>query len=166
MGIATGGVLATTAAAKDDTFARQLNTVRASTRKYRDVATARAAGYERLGLFDFVGVVFNNAAFIGNTGHTDPPSNLFYAPNRSGETEDADLILAGLEYHVQGAHGNDQDIFADEEASRPLKVDEATGWHANPFGAPITGLHVWAHLENTDGVFALEHPTIRDRLTD
>lgn len=155
-----------TAAAGDHTLAKQLNTVRASTRRYRDVATARADSYERVGVFDFVGVVFNNADFIGNIGHTDPPANLFYAPNRSGDTKDSDLILAGIEYHVPGDHGEDQDIFADEEASRPLKVTEAEGWHANPFGGDFTGLHVWSHLQNPDGVFALQHATIRDRLTE
>lgn len=164
-GIVGGIASAGTAAAGDDTFARQLNTVRASTRKYRDVATARSDDYERLGTFDFVGTVFNNSDFMGNVGLTDPPANLFYAPNRSGDTEDSDLILAGLEYHVPGRNAGDQDIFADEEASRRLKVTEAEGWHPNPFGGDFTGIHVWPHLQNPDGVFALQHPTIRDRLT-
>lgn len=164
-GLAAGGVFAGPAAAGDHALARELNTVRAATRKYRDVAAARADGYERLGVVEPVGVVFNNADFMGNTGHTDPPANLFYAPNRSGETEDSDLVLAGIEYHVPGRDAGDQDIFADEGASRRLEVTEAEGWHPNPFGGEFTGLHVWPHLHNPEGVFALEHATIRERLT-
>lgn len=165
-GLTTGTVFTGSAVASDHTFANQLNTVRASTRKYRDVARARADGYERVAVVNLVGVVFNNAEFMGNTGHTDPPANLFYAPNRSGGTKDSDLVLAGIEYHVPGRDAGDQDIFADEEASRTLKVTEAEGWHPNPFGGDFTGLHVWVHLQNPEGVFALAHPTIRDRLTE
>lgn len=164
-GLTTGGAFAGTAAAGDHTFANQLNTVRSSTRKYRDVAIARDDGYERLAVIDLVGVVFNNADFMGNTGLTDSPANLFYAPNRSGGTDDTDLVLAGIEYHVPGRNAGDQDIFADEAASRELTVTEAEGWHPNPFGGDFTGLHVWPHLHNPDGIFALEHATIRDRLT-
>lgn len=171
-GITAGGVFSGTGAAGDHTFANELNTVRASTRKYRDLEAAEADGYEFFGIFDFVGVVYSNPENTGNLGHTDPSSLLFYAPTRSGDIEDEDdvtntnTILAGIEYHVEGRNAGDQDIFADEEASRKLKVTEAEGWHPNPLGAPITGLHVWVHLQNPDGVFAREHPTIRDRLTD
>lgn len=165
-GLTTGAVFSGAAAADDHTFAEQLVTVRASTRKYRDVGVARGDGYERLGVFDFVGAVFNNPEYMGNTAHTDPPANLFYAPNRSGDTEDSDLVLAGIEYHVPGDDAGDQDIFADEEASRELEETEAAGWHPNPAGGDFTGLHVWVHLENPDGVFALGHTTIKDRLTE
>lgn len=165
-GLAAGTVLAGLATAGDDTFASQLATVRSATRKYRDVAVAEADGYERVAVLDLVGVVYNNAEFMGNTGLTDPPANLFYAPNRSGDTEPTDLILAGIEYHVPGRDAGDQDIFADEEAARRLKVSESEGWHPNPFGGEFTGLHVWPHLHNPAGVFALAHPTIRDRLTE
>lgn len=173
VGIATGSILVGNAAAGDHTFAHQLNTVRATTRKYRDIATAEASGYSFFAVVDFVGVVYENlSGNIGNTEQTEDPSLLFYAPTRGTDIEDEDdventnTILAGIEYHVKGDHGKDQDIFADEEASRELKVTEAEGWHANPAGRPITGLHVWAHLQNPDGVFAKQHPTIRDRLTE
>lgn len=58
-----------------------------------------------------------------------------------------------------------QDIFADEDASRNFKVTEAEGWHANPDGEPITGLHVSAHLDNPKGLFALPHGEIENRLS-
>lgn len=163
LGIAAAGAFASPAAAGDDVFARQLDTVRSATRKYRDVATARADGYvePEFSPFPPVGHVFINTENIGNVGHDQPPSVLFYAPNgSSGETDDSDLILAGIEYHVLGRDAGDQDIFADEEASRKLAVTEADGWHPNPLGADITGLHVWVHLPNPAGVFNVEHPTI------
>lgn len=172
LGIATGSIFVGNAAAGDHRFAHQLNTVRATTRKYRDIATAEANGYSFFGVFDFVGVVYSNPSNINTTSQTEDPSLLFYAPTRSADIEDEEdventnTILAGIEYHVDGAHGNDQNMFDDTEASHPLKVSEADGWHANPAGAPITGLHVWVHLQNPEGVFAKEHPTIRDRLID
>lgn len=173
IGIATGTIFAPSAAARDHAFAAELETVRASTRPYRDVRTARDNGYEFFAVVPFVGVVFENLEEnVGNVGHAEDPSLLFYAPTAGAEIEDGDdvantnTVLAGIEYHVEGDHGDDQDIFADEAASRELKVTEAEGWHANPQGRPITGLHVWIHLENPNGVFATEHPTIRDRLSD
>lgn len=169
-----------TAAAGDDTFANQLNTVRASTRKYRDVQTARANGYQLFGVVKFVGVVLVNPDNLGNLGHGEDPTLLFYAPTRNaeiegeGDVEDTNTILAGLEYHVTREEGGSPpNIFDDENANRNLKVTEAEGWHPNTLplgdgGAPVDvfGLHVWAHLQNPDGVFALAHPTIRDHLTE
>lgn len=171
VGLVAAGGFSGPAAAGDDAFARQLDTVRAATRKYRDLDTAADDGYRFFGVFDFVGVAFANFANVGNVGLTDPPSLLFYAPTRSaditGEDDvtDANTILAGIEYHVAGRDAGDQDMFDDELASRRLEVTEAQGWHPNPAGADITGLHVWVHLQNPAGVFATEHPTIRDRLT-
>lgn len=170
LGIATGSIFVGNAAAGDHKFAQQLNTVRATTRKYRDIATAEANGYSFFDVVPFVGVVYENLSEnLGNADQTKDPSLLFYAPTRGADiegeedVENTNTILAGIEYHVAGDHGNDQDIFA--EPSRPLKVSEADGWHANPAGLNITGLHVWAHLQNPDGVFAKEHPTIRDHLS-
>lgn len=175
IGIATGSVLATNAAAGNHKFAHQLNTVRAATRKYRDVDAAKADDYERLFTFPPVGVIFGNQDYIGNLAHTDPPSLLFYAPNQAGETGNEELVLAGIEYHVFVADDDEDgepddpspDIFDEENASRELKVTEAEGWHYNPgFAGGVWGLHAWVHLGNPDGVFAGPHPTIRRRLTD
>lgn len=158
------------ATAGDDTFARQLNTVRSSTRKYRDVATARSDGYEFFDALPPVGHVYANPAFVGNTGLTDPPSLLFYAPNNSaGPTDESDLKLAGLEYHVPGDRTADPpDLFADETASRRLKVTEEEGWHRSPIPdvLDVTGLHVWAHFGNPLGVFHNGHPTIERLMSD
>lgn len=174
LGIATGSILVGNAAAGDHTLAHQLKTVRATTRKYRDVDTAMADGYTRLGVLPPVGVFFGDLDNIGNLGHTDPPSLLFYAPNQAGDTENEDLVLAGVEYHVYvdtDEEGNPVDphpnIFDDEEASRRLRTTESEGWHHNPdFAGGVWGLHAWVHLGNPEGVFAGPHPTIRRRMTD
>lgn len=161
------------AAAGDHTFADQLNTTRDTTRKYEDIATAEYNGYSFSGVFDFVGVVYSNQSNVNNINQTEDPSVLFYAPTRGADIEDEDDVensnttLAGIEYHVTPRGAGDQDIFADEEASREFKVTEAEGWHTHPNPeVDLTGLHVWAHLHNDDGVFAKQHPVIRDRLSD
>lgn len=171
-GVAGSIAFVGTAAAGDHTFAHQLNAVRATTRKYHDRNAAKDGGdYEFFGIAPFVGVIFNNASNIGNLDLTKDPSLLFYAPTRKGEitseadVEDSNTILVGVEYHVEGRGQGDQNIFADEQASCPVKVTETEAWHDSPPGAPpLTGLHVWAHLQNPDGVFAPQHPTIRDHL--
>lgn len=169
-----------TAAAGDDTLANELNTVRASTQKYRDVQTARENGYEFFGVVKFVGVVFVNPDNLGNLGHRKDPTLVFYAPTRNAEIKDEEdventnTVLAGLEYHVTREDGDSPpNMFDDENAHRSRKVTEEEGWHPNtlPLGdggalVDVFGIHVWAHLQNPDGVFALEHPTIRDRLTE
>lgn len=179
IGIATGSILAKNVAAEDNSFADELNTVRASTRKYRSLQTTRDNGYAFFALVKFVGVVFANPDNLGNLGHTEDPTLLFYAPTRNADIEDKEdvkdtnTILAGLEYHVTREEGDDPpNIFDDENAARNLKVTEEEGWHKNTLpigegGAPVDvfGLHVWAHFKNPDGVFATEHPTIRDRMT-
>lgn len=169
IGVVASGVFAGTVAGGGGTFARQLDTVRSSTRKYRDVAVARSDGYTFFGAASDVGHIFANLDFIGNTGLTESPSLLFYAPNSgAGPTDDSDLILAGIEYHVAGDQTDDPpDLFDDESASRELKVTEAEGWHRSPIPdvLDVTGLHVWVHLGNPEGVFQIGHP-IMERLVD
>jgi hypothetical protein len=175
IGIATGSILASNAAASEK-FEGQLNTARHTIDKYRRLEKARQKGYSFLDIIEFAGVAFVNFDNVGNLKHSEDPSALFYAPKAgSGLTTGSDeddvsnenTELAGLEYHAPGRPENpDEDIFNDEESSREFEVSEAEGWHNNPDGANIHGIHVWTHLDNPDGVFALEHPTIGDRLTD
>lgn len=167
LGVGAVGSLAVvgTAAAGDDTFAHQLNTVRSFTRQYKDIQTAKASGYEFFAVLPPVGHIYANLDNIGNTGLTEPPSLLFYAPpNGSETTDESDLILAGHEYHVSGDQtSNPPNIFDDESVSRKLKVTEAEGWHRSPIPdvLDVTGLHVWVHLQNPKGVFHTGHPTIQ-----
>lgn len=162
VGLTASGLYTATAAAGDNTFTEQLTTARVATRKYHDVATARDDGYEKLGVEPPVGHIYHNPTFIGNTGLTQPPSMLFYAPIViEGDIEYTNLFLAGLEYHVEGDQTeNPPNMFADENASRELKVTEAEGWHRSPIPdvLDVTGLHVWVHLPNPNGMFHPEHP--------
>lgn len=176
IGIATGGIFATNAAASER-FEGQLNTARGTTEKYRRLQTARDNGYEFFDIVAFVGVVYANFENVGNIDHTEDPSLLFYAPkadsdlttdSEEGDVSDANTELAGIEYHVPGRREPpDQDIFDDEESSRDFTVTEAEGWHKNPDpDVNLTGLHVWAHFDNPDGLFAKPHSIIKDRLTE
>lgn len=174
-GLATGGVFSGTAAAGGHTFAEELNTVRETTRKYRDVDVAEADGYNFFGVVPHAGIVYENLEDnLGNLGLTDPPALLFYAPSEdidvgdtAADVEDTHLVLAGIEYLVEGRHGDDQDIFDDENASRRLKVSEAEGWHPAPDpNLNVTGLHAWVHMANPNGVFARDHPVMIKRLRD
>lgn len=136
-GIATAGILASTAAAGNHTFAHELNTVREATRKYRDLDVAKDDGYRFFGVVQHAGVVYEKLPEnMGKLGLRDQPTSLFYAPSEDldpGDTQEAvertNLVLAGIEKHVPGRHGNDQDIFDDENAARKLKVTEAEGWN-------------------------------------
>lgn len=174
VGVVGSTLAAGITAAGDHTFASELNTSRATTRKYRDIATAEANGYSFFNIIPPVGVIYENLSDnVGNTSQTEDPSLLFYAPTPNADieseedVENSNTILAGVEYHVDGRGQGDQDMFADETASRKLKVSEKDGWHSSPKGAPpLTGLHVWVHLQNPNGVFAGPHATIKDRLTD
>lgn len=168
--IAIGSAFTGRVAASDDTLAKQLDTARSFTHKYGDVATARDDGYEEFGVEPPVGHVlqrtdyFDAEEFIGPTRLTEPPALLFYAPLESeGDSDDADLLLAGVEYHVAGDRTSDPpDLFDDENASRELEVTEEEGWHRSPTPdvLDVTGLHVWVHLHNPEGVFHVGHPTI------
>lgn len=172
-GIATAGILASTAAARNHTFTHELNTVREATRKYRDLEVAKDDGYRFFGVVPHAGVVYEKLPEnLGKLGLTDQPTLLFYAPSEDldpGDTQEVvertNLVLAGIEKHVPGRHGNDQNIF-DDEPARNLKVTEADGWHPSPTGANITGLHVWVHRANPAGVFAVNHPIMIKRLSE
>lgn len=169
-GIVLGGAFTGRAAASEDGFENQLNTVWSSTRKYGDVATARADGYEEFGVMPPVGHIyqrsefFEEETFVGTTGLTEPPSLLFYAPiTGERDADDADLVLAGVEYHVAGDRTSDPpDLFDDENAAGELEVPETEGWHRSPVpdALDVTGLHVWVHLHNPAGVFHGGHPII------
>jgi hypothetical protein len=174
-----------TTVAGGHTFAAELDTVRDGTRPYRDVDVAKDDGdYVFFGVVPHAGVVYANPANIGNTGHSDDPALLFYAPSEDltqGDPEDVvdetTLALAGIEYLVTPWSSDpatdpaiDTDIFDDERANRELKVSEEDGWHGFPIppGDPghmdVTGLHAWVHLANPNGIFAVNHPIMLERI--
>lgn len=168
-----------TAAAGGHIFAEELNTVRAATRKYRDVDVAKADGYGFFGIVPHAGIVYENLedylvnfTDAGDLEHTDPPALLFYAPSEDVEGEDdvddSTIVLAGVEWLVSGRHEDaPTDIFDDENSHRNLKVPEEEGWHPAPDpNLNFTGLHAWVHMANPNGMFARDHPIMIKRLTD
>jgi hypothetical protein len=158
-----------TAREEGSELSQQLNAVRAVTRDYRDVTTAREHGYEPLlGYFPGMGFHFTDRNPPLGADRNDPPL-LVYFTNGSYNPEpgdphdperDDDLILGGVEYLVAGDQEADPpDIFADEGSGRELPVTEAEGWHFEA-DLGITGLHAWVHRGNPAGVFHPTNPTI------
>lgn len=164
------------ASARSDDLARELNTVRAATRQYRDVSLARADGYTVVSPYTpGMGFHFVNPGVFAadETGpfSLEQPQILVYFTTEDyevspGETHDPerddDLRLGAVEFaHVgdEGAPGTPADLFSDEEASRRLRTSEEAGWEWVP-GADITALHAWVHRGNPGGVFHPANPTI------
>lgn len=148
-----------------EALSRQLEGVRAATRRYRDVEMAREDGYvPLLGYFPEMGFHFTDRDPPLGANRNDPPL-LVYFPNGSYNPEpgdlhdrerDDDLVLGGVEYLVAGDQEEmPPNIFADESSPRKLQVTEAQGWHFEA-DLGITGLHAWVHRGNPAGVF---HPT-------
>lgn len=180
-GIALGGIAGGKVAASGDTeagadsFLEDLTTVLSTTQKYHGIDEAKGDGYEEFGVMPPVGHIyqksdyFEEAEFTGPTELTEPPSLLFYAPVASeGDSDDPDLVLAGVEYHVSGDQTSDPpDLFADEDTSYAVKVAEAEGWHRSPDpeALDVTGLHVWLYLSNPAGIFHGGNPLI-EQLVD
>lgn len=162
-----GGLLYGTAVgpatAGDDQFSEQLNTVRAVTRKYRDIETARADDYEAVSPYvSGMGFHFADGPPFG-TDLEDPGVLVYYTtgsynpePGEEHDPEhDDDLVLGATEWLVPGDREDaPPDIFADEESHRSLRVSEDEGWHFEEEG--FTGLHAWVHRGNPAGLF---HPT-------
>lgn len=167
----TGSAVA--ASNDSDELAHELNEVRAGTRKYRDVAQARADGYAtqvspsvpNMG-FHFVNPALFAADAMASVNLSEPPILVYYTTGDytpepgavHDPSRDDDLRLGGVEFAHQesGVAGN---IFSDETASRTLKVSEEDGWGPIP-GTPAMALHVWIHRGNPAGVFHPTNPTI------
>lgn len=172
-GFVVGGLFSTSAGARSDTFTQQLNTVRAATRKYRDVQTARDDGYTKVSPYvPGMGIHFENVDLIASDENEAPdleaPAVVLYVPNGSyrpapfsphDPERDDDLNLAAAEFVHDGTPGAAADYFDDENATRRVKTPESAGWGQIP-GTDHTGLHVWVHRGNPDGVFAPFNKTV------
>lgn len=177
IGIALTG---TASAQRSDELSRQLNEVRHASKKYRDVSVARADGYGVLPFtvspytpemgFHFVNPQLMAADESASVDLSAPPILVYYTtgnydvgPGSIHDPDDDDkLRLGAVEFgHVgdEGPPGTPMDLFADEDASRTLKVTEAEGWEWVP-GPDITALHVWVHRNNPAGVFHPTNPTL------
>ena len=161
------------ASARSDEFTHELNEVRTATRKYRNVATARADGYDtqvspytpNMG-FHFVNPALVAADADSVVDISEPPILVYYTTGNYSPgpgdvhdpARDKDLRLGGVEF-AHGETGAAGNIFSDEAASRTLKVSEEDGWGPIP-NTPLMALHVWVHRGNPDGVFNPTNPTI------
>jgi len=124
-GLLWGVVGATPASAQPEELSRQLNTVRAVTRKYNDIETARADGYGAVSPYvPGMGFHFADGPAFG-TGLEDPGvlvyfTNGSYNPDPGEEHDpdhDDDLILGAAEWLVPGDQKDNQpDIFNDEDS--------------------------------------------------
>ena len=150
---------------ESETLIQQLNAVYVATRKYQNVTAAREDEYAPAMVVPNVGHVFaiNDRIGDGEVDTTNPEA-LIYVDTRTDACEtdpaDADLDLAAIEYVVAGDQSaNPPDLFADKDASHPLKVTEEEGWHHNE-EVGVTGLHVWLHHWNLAGLFSLTNPAV------
>ena len=174
-GLLLGAFGATPASAQSDELPQQLNTVRAVTRKYKNIETAWDEGYAAVSPY-VPGMGFHFAQLTGDPPTPDPfgtdledPGVLVYYTNRSynpapGEAHDPDhdddLVLGAAEWLVPGdLEDNPPNIFNDEDSPRKLKVTEEEGWHYED-AEGFTGLHAWVHRDNPAGVFHHTNPTI------
>jgi hypothetical protein len=156
--IATLGALALAAPAGAG-VAEDLDAAKRATLKYRDLARAIDDGYEQTspctsnGTGAAMGTHFISRARV-NDGVFDPrkPEELLYIPHPSGRG----VKLAGVEYHKDDA---DQNLATTDD--RPTLFER-------PFDGPMPGhgpgepihydLHVWVHVRNPDGMFAMFNP--------
>lgn len=155
--------------AQQATLAQQLDAVRAATKKYRDIETAREAGYSAISPYvPGMGFHFAKGGPPFGTDRTDPPVLVYFtngsyhpAPGDMHDPgHDDDLVLGAVEYIVPGDQtASPPNIFDDEASPRALKVTEAAGWHFEE-AEGFTGLHAWIHRGNPDGVFHHTNPTI------
>lgn len=163
-GLVFGGASAAPVTARSDELSSQLNGVRAATRQYRDMETARADGYVAISPY-VPGMGFHFAdgppfgADLSDPGVLTYFTNGSYDPNPGDDHDpahDDDLVLGAVEWLVPGDREDDPpDIFDDQASPRNLKVTEEEGWHFEE-AEGFTGLHAWVHRGNPAGVF---HPT-------
>jgi hypothetical protein len=140
--------------------ADDLRRTRAATRKFRDVAVARAAGYAATGecaqdpKYGGMGIHYANPDLVAD-GELDvtKPEILVYQPMPSGK-----LRLGAVEYFRPDA---DQDLATDTDRPSLFGL---------PFDGPMLGhepgmpihydLHVWLYRHNPAGLFAMWNPRV------
>lgn len=151
-----------------DRLVHELDAVRAETRAYRDIQTARADGYTPVSPYvPGMGFHFADGPPFG-TALTDPGILVYFtdgsydpAPGDPHDSaRDDDLVLGAVEWLVPGDQTADPpDVFADEGSPRRLQTTEEEGWHFES-AEGFTGLHAWVHRGNPAGVFHPTNPTI------
>jgi hypothetical protein len=140
--------------------AADLRRTRAATRKFRNIAVARAAGYAATGecaqdpKYGGMGIHYANPDLVAD-GKLDvtKPEILVYQPLPSGK-----LRLGAVEYFRPDA---DQDLATDTDRPSLFGL---------PFDGPMLGhepgmpihydLHVWLYRHNPAGLFAMWNPRV------
>lgn len=163
------GTFATTAAAKSDVLAHQLDAARAATRRYRDLEQALDDDYVIASPFiPGMGFHFIKYSLVGSENVEEPAILVYFttgsyepAPFEAFDPERGDeLRLGAVEYIMPGDQTvSPPNLFADETSTRRLKVSEDEGW-VYIHELDITGLHAWVHRGNPAGVFHPTNPTI------
>ncbi len=138
---------------------KQLDEVRAATAMYRDLDTAKKAGYGKFltcfrhGDHMGMGQHFVNGTLAGDDV-LDPmkPEALVYEP-----LEDGSMILVAFEYLVFADKWDPQKTGrpAPTIYGQPLKL--LTNIPETP---PVWGLHLWLYSYNPEGLFASYNPTV------
>jgi hypothetical protein len=144
-----------------NTVKNDLRKARRATQAFRDVAAARAAGYEadhecvEDPKYGAMGIHYSNPRLIAD-GRLDVerPEVLVYQPTRGGK-----LRLGAIEYFQADA---DQDLDTD---------DDRPSMFGLPFDGPMLGhnpqmpkhydLHVWLYRHNPAGMFAMWNPRVK-----
>ena len=155
-------VSAQTPAATEDMpsdMMQQLDAIRAATAKYRDLDTAKAAGYDKFlscfrhGTDMGMGQHFVNGTLAGDD-KVDPmkPEALVYEPQADGS-----MVLVAFEYLVfdKAWDPNHTGRAAPTIFGQPLQL--LTNIPNTP---PVWGLHLWLYSYNPEGLFASFNPTV------
>jgi hypothetical protein len=138
-----------------------LREVRRATRAFKDLDTARAAGYERVSpcesdpKYGAMGFHYANPELLAD-GVIDPlkPEILVYQPTRGG-----DLELGAVEYFQVDA---DQDLDTNDDLPYLFGVPFDGPMHGhNPEMPKHYDLHAWLYRDNPAGLFAMWNPAVK-----
>jgi hypothetical protein len=155
-GLATGllAVAGTSGAGPGRSDDAGLQAVRSLTKRYHDEAAAVAAGYVPTNdCVPGMGYHYVNFALIDDKVQASRPEVLLFVP-----TADGGRVLAGAEWLVVDA---DQDVATNDDKPSVYghAFDGPMGGHGP--GMPVHyDLHAWAWVNNPDGGFTAENPTV------
>jgi hypothetical protein len=137
-------------ASAPDPLRQELDTLRALTKRFESIATARAAGYDvkvtdcMADAAGAMGFHYGNAALIDGTVNALEPEVMMYEPLPSGQ-----LQLVGVEYVVP---------LNAWTAAAPPQLYGQTFQRNDMF--QVWALHAWVWKDNPRGTFASWNPSV------